>query len=256
MRFALIFAVGLTLSTTARPVRAEPDFTAAHHPGRVFVRFQPGTPAGAKQAAHAGASTVRVLRDYRYLSGLQVVEVADGRVRAAITEYAKNPHVLYAHPDYALQLMGVPDDTQFPYLWALHNTGQNEGEFGTPDSDIDAVQAWDIWESDLNVDTDFRIAVIDTGVDYNHEDFYFDENENGSRDPDEPFNIWINPCEDHEPLGVIGPEDFDGNDDELASCPAIDVVFLVDTSLSTGDDLDELCNEIDGPNGIIPTLIQ
>ena len=68
-----------------------------------------------------------------------------------------------------------------------------------PDADIDAPQAWDEWVGDPN----FRIAVIDTGIDYNH--------------PDLAANIWINPCEDHEPLGVIGPEDFDGSDDER--CP-------------------------------------
>ena len=44
------------------------------------------------------------------------------------------------------------------------------------------------------------VAVIDTGVDYNH--------------PDLQANIWINPGEDHAPLGEIGPEDFDAVDDD------------------------------------------
>ncbi|WP_170863959.1 S8 family serine peptidase, partial [Microcystis aeruginosa] len=56
----------------------------------------------------------------------------------------------------------------------LHNTGQSGG---TPDADIDAPEAWDIQTGNPNL----VIGVIDTGVDYNHQDLV--------------GNIWTNPGE-------------------------------------------------------------
>jgi subtilisin family serine protease len=55
------------------------------------------------------------------------------------------------------------DDPYFPYEWGLHNTGQSGGK---EDADIDAPEAWEITTGV----TETMIAVIDTGVDYNHED--------------------------------------------------------------------------------------
>jgi subtilisin family serine protease len=58
------------------------------------------------------------------------------------------------------------------------------------DADIDASEAWDIETGNSN---EVVIAVIDTGVDYNHEDL--------------AANMWLN---EHELNGVVGVDD-DGN---------------------------------------------
>jgi subtilisin family serine protease len=63
--------------------------------------------------------------------------------------------------DISLQV--TPNDPQFNQLWGLNNTGQTGG---TVDADIDAPQAWDIQQGSQNV----VVAVVDTGVDYNHQD--------------------------------------------------------------------------------------
>ena len=60
----------------------------------------------------------------------------------------------------------------------LHNTGQTvNGDPGTAGADIGALYAWDFWTGD----PDFRIGVMDTGIDYTH--------------PDLAANIWTNPGE-------------------------------------------------------------
>jgi hypothetical protein len=55
------------------------------------------------------------------------------------------------------------NDPYFTYQWGLHNTRQTGGR---EDADIDAPEAWDI----ITGTTDVMVAVIDTGVDYTHQD--------------------------------------------------------------------------------------
>src|SRR5262249_24208374 len=62
----------------------------------------------------------------------------------------------------------------FSSEWGLNNTGQSGG---TPDADIDAPEAWDTATGTGRV----TVAVIESGIDYNH--------------PDLAANIWTNPGE-------------------------------------------------------------
>jgi subtilisin family serine protease/C1A family cysteine protease len=57
----------------------------------------------------------------------------------------------------------IPNDPYFSYLYGLHNTGQTGG---TADADIDAPEAWTLTTGSSSV----IVAVVDTGVDYNHPD--------------------------------------------------------------------------------------
>ena len=92
-------------------------------------------------------------------------------VETALETYRRDASVMFAEPDYIIQLTATPNDSLFGSLWGLNNTGQSGGTF---DADIDAVEAW-------NTTTGSRstiVAVIDTGVDYTH--------------PDLAANIWLN----------------------------------------------------------------
>jgi thermitase len=106
------------------------------------------------------------------LPAMQVVKLPRNiSVNDAITEYRKNPDVLYAQPNYVYHTTSVtPDDPLFGSQWGLHNAI-------TPGADIDAPDAWSISTGSNTV----IVAVIDTGVDYNH--------------PDLSSNIWTNPGE-------------------------------------------------------------
>lgn len=57
----------------------------------------------------------------------------------------------------------IPNDPQFADQWALNNTGQNGGK---AKADIDALKAW----AKTQGSSDVVVAVLDTGVDYAHED--------------------------------------------------------------------------------------
>src|SRR4030065_753939 len=59
----------------------------------------------------------------------------------------------------------MPNDTYFsPNQWSMHNTGAYA--YGYDDADVDAPEAWNITTGNPNL----VIAVIDTGIDYNHSD--------------------------------------------------------------------------------------
>ncbi len=134
----------------------------------ILVKFGEGLTSSAGNIIHRkiGAALTKRYKKIR----VDKVEVAEGRINAAINEYLKDERVEYAEPDYIVQASLIPNDPNFSQLWGLHNTGQDGG---TADADIDAPEAWDI-----NTGVSTVVAVIDTGVNYNHEDL--------------SANMWVN----------------------------------------------------------------
>lgn len=117
------------------------------------------------------------LRVYKMYSVLNIMsaEITTGKnVQEVIAECQKFPQVEYAEPDYKLFALETPDDPDFDRLWGLNNIGQTGGVF---DADIDAPEAWDRQKGSKQV----LVAIIDTGIDYNH--------------PDLQVNMWRNPGE-------------------------------------------------------------
>lgn len=75
--------------------------------------------------------------------------------------------VKYCEPNYVIQAEAVPNDTNYTQLW-----GMKPGIAG-----LDAQSAWDLSTGSSQV----VVAIIDTGIDYNH--------------PDLSANVWRNPGE-------------------------------------------------------------
>jgi len=92
----------------------------------------------------------------------------------AIYSLNLNPNIEYAEKNLIFHICVDPVDTHFSRLWGLKNTGQTDGTY---DADIDAPEAWDIFTGS----SDIVVAVIDSGIDYEHIDLQ--------------ANIWTNPGE-------------------------------------------------------------
>jgi serine protease len=147
--------------------------TGDYRSDALLVQFRPGSESPGSLAAHLLGG--RVGEEWSLTPGLRRVELPPGvDVQTAIGLYQGDPNVLYAEPDYRVQLQLEPNDPLFWNQWDLHNTGQNGGIF---DVDIDAPEAWDVTTGSDSV----IVAVIDTGIDYRH--------------PDLAANIWTNPGE-------------------------------------------------------------
>ncbi|MCV2885052.1 S8 family serine peptidase [Aestuariibacter sp. AA17] len=134
------------------------------------------------------------------------LQLSNKSVKEAIEILKQHPAVLYAEPNYIVKKAALPDDPSFGSLWGLHNTGQDGG---TADADIDALEAWDISTGDSSI----VIGVIDTGVDYQHEDL--------------ADNAWMNPGE------IPG----DGIDNDANGY--VDDVYGIDTANGDSDPMDD-----------------
>jgi len=193
-RTPAVFAVVVTLTTLAAAAAPVSAATPESVPGEVIVRFAPGVDAPDRAAARVEADVdfERALP----LRGVQLVTAELGQsVPAAVAELERSSDVLYAEPNLIRRAHAVPNDSFFPLLWGLHNTGQTVGGFpgssGTPDADIDAPEAWDLTLGSPDV----VVGVVDSGVEVTHEDL--------------SSAIWANPGESGE-LESNGVDD-DGN---------------------------------------------
>jgi len=148
------------------------------HPARfvaneLIVKFKPHVSTQDIQdlLSITGANVKSEIEQLRYY----VLMLPGGlSVGSALNIYQQNDAIDIVEPNYIIPLQVVPDDPEFTTQWALDNTGQTGG---LVDADIDAVEAWGIEQGDHEV----VIAIIDTGVDYTHEDL--------------ADNIWHNPGE-------------------------------------------------------------
>lgn len=176
--------------------------------GELLVKFRSGTAKASAQKAHqtAGATVIQRLK---IVPDVERVRLSNGlSVKDAITQYMSNPDVEYAEPNYIRKVVStevVPSDLYFRDQWALRNTGQYA--YGTAGADINATEAWRVSTGSY----DITIAVLDTGVDYNHNDL--------------ASNMWRNLSECN---GVSGVDD--DNNGFIDDCAGWDFVSCEDFS--------------------------
>src|SRR5437660_9933949 len=141
--------------------------SAPFRDGMVLVGFEPGVSPGGMAVAvrAAGAVDVATLG-----AGTRVLGVGAGRVTEIINALRRNANVRYADPDYFVWPAGVPNDTNFNSQWGFQNNGQTvNGVTGTAGADEHVISAWNLTTGSAGANA-VVVAVVDTGVHYNHPD--------------------------------------------------------------------------------------
>src|SRR5215469_499123 len=171
--FCALVVIGFFLFLVEQASAASPS---TFQEGVVLVGFRPGV---SPRDMAATATEVGAVDAGTIGAGTHVLHVGTGREIESIRTLHRNPYVRYAEPDYFVWPAGVPNDTNFNVQWAFQNTGQKvNGVIGTAGKDERAISAWNL-TTGLAGQNVVVVAVVDTGVQYNH--------------PDLETNMWSNP---------------------------------------------------------------
>ncbi|SMO50644.1 S8 family serine peptidase [Gracilimonas mengyeensis] len=158
----------------------EAQSTQEYVPGEMIVKYKSDIPDSAREVMKQNHQIVSY-KKFKLIEA-ELWRVSKGIVPQALNVLNNNPNIEYAEPNYILRAIEAvpgatsvtPNDPSFNNLWGLNNDGQTEG---TADADIDAPEAWDITTGSDQI----IIGVIDSGVDYTHEDL--------------SENMWVNEAE-------------------------------------------------------------
>jgi thermitase len=134
--------------------------------GQVLLRVRPGVSPSAA-AASVNAVVVRGVGD----GTIQLLKLRQGDVPTAVQSLRGRSGVLFADPNWLRQLDAAPADTAFYLKWDLDNPGtlcNSSSDCATADSDIDWLEAYEALGASFSGAA--VVAVIDTGIDFNHPD--------------------------------------------------------------------------------------
>ncbi len=176
---------------------------------RLIIKYKDRTADAAVREAIVQKHRLQI-KTYLPMSRLHIYKSPAGTdkrgLERLLKELRQNDQVEYVEPDYIVSMAVVPNDPYYSESYGLKNTGQNDGTAG---ADIDAEEAWGITTGSSNV----IVAVIDSGVDYTHDDLV--------------ANLWTNPGET--------PGDSTDNDGN----GYIDDVYGIDAIANNGDPWDD-----------------
>jgi subtilisin family serine protease len=155
-------------------------------PGEVVIKYKAGV-AAASTVAGLQAQGVAVIKSSDALSFVVGKFSAQKNPEEVMAALRGQPNVEYVEPNYKVYVLApqsgapvFPNDARFSEQWSLYQSSDN---------DIDAPEAW----STTTGSDDVIIGIIDTGIDYGHEDLN--------------DNVWSNP-------GESGDKANNGKDDD------------------------------------------
>ncbi len=141
----------------------------AWSPDYILVKFKPAL----DQEFHISVLSAYNLSQIKRIPVLNIYRAkitASSSVKEMVYILNQNPDVAYAEPDYKAYIAVTPNDPFFQYQYSLYNKGQEIGIPGSPSgksrADIKATESWEETKGDPSV----VIAIIDTGIDFNHPD--------------------------------------------------------------------------------------
>ena len=151
--------------------------TRPYVPNEIIVKYKTKVSADTQKNSieREGAKRIKRLN----ARGFNHVRLEKNKsIKEAIDDFKRDPDVEFAQPNYIYYASTVPNDTRYGQLWGLKNTAQTMTAANGPDSptsqgnpgiagkDMDLENAW----STITNCSSVVVAVLDTGINYNHED--------------------------------------------------------------------------------------
>lgn len=138
-------------------------------PDQVLVRFRPSLSIQAVRDT-VEAYEAKVLKKIPRID-VYLLQIPKGTtVEEMLYVLRQNPDVEYAGANHKAYIAVTPNDTLFYLQYALRNTGQEIGIPGSPkgkeQADVKAPSAWE----ETRGNEEILIAIIDTGIDFDHPD--------------------------------------------------------------------------------------
>ncbi len=180
--FRILAILAALFSINANAISQEMELPE-HVPGELVVKFRD---VGSSRAGNLrvmstlssrfGAEAIQSIQPLATDPSLAVVKLQDdGLAVSALNVLQGEPSVVYAEPNYIYHTMvtetaqGTPNDVQFAKQWSMLNTGQKDGagKTGIPGIDINILP---LWQRGIVGSRDIIVAVIDTGIQWDHPD--------------------------------------------------------------------------------------
>lgn len=164
-----------TAVLTVPAVASDQDAGTSNISGQMIVAYKDGVSKNDREVLHKDLG-LRSIDSLPQL-GAEVLVTQSRDADTTVERLRHNPIVRYAERNFYLKLAAIaqtPNDPLFHDQWYLENDGSNSG---VKDADIDALNAWK-YSTGASSTT---VAVIDSGIAYNH--------------PDLKGKLWENPGE-------------------------------------------------------------
>ncbi len=182
---------------------------AEYAEGEAIILYETDKAASAKAAATGIGGDIQIVQTYDFSTdhptakaestqggagiSVSLVKSDTYATEELIEKLGQRKDIKYAEPNYRIKAMGTGEDTYRKYQWALENLGQNGGNEGL---DVNAESLGG------DVDEEERvIALVDTGIDYTHEDL--------------ADVVWQNPVQSNKLKGAHGYDFINYDEDPL-----------------------------------------
>ncbi|MBU1627069.1 S8 family serine peptidase [bacterium] len=140
------------------------------------------------------SKNIEIVKRFDFAKNCYLLKINDWKQQNILdtcNQLNENKDIEFAYPDFYSELVPqyIPNDPYYEKQWHLKNTGQESAVAGV---DVRAEEAWDTTKGS----SDLIVAVIDNGIDVNHEDLQNDKILEGK--------ILVEPAANGNPVDLLG----------------------------------------------------
>ena len=169
----------------------------------LIVQYKKNISYAARRASVQGKGA-KFLKEFGTPGLVHISLPREEGVEDALARYGRDPDIEFAQPNYIYRASAVPADPDYHEQWGLANTGQSvtgatyaTNNPGTAGKDMSMEKTWDLITDCGSV----IVAVVDSGVNYNHQDLSANMWDGGATYPKHGYDFVDS---DNDPMDLNG----------------------------------------------------